>query len=304
MTDDKAIHFAFYASDWLAGTRGLTPAETGVYITLVAMMYERQGPLPNDNARLARMCNCPAGTFRKIIAVLLDEGKLTVTSDGLWNGRVEREIESAKSAMKAASDRGKRAANSRWSAAKHQSDECENATVKPQSDKQQRRGHEAKLSNEISENPMHAQCASNANQNQSQNIGTDVPITRAKTRSVDPPGFQKFWDAYPHRGGVKRNRKGAEAKFSAALKRGVTVDQIMAGVSAMQSDPAVQRGFARDPVTWINQDGWTDEHDPQPFCAAGSAVSARQASTSDAYRRILDAAARARAPSPDDIPFG
>lgn len=42
---EKAVHIALYPSDWLAGTRGLTPAETGIYITLVCMMYERQADL-------------------------------------------------------------------------------------------------------------------------------------------------------------------------------------------------------------------------------------------------------------------
>ena len=72
-------------------------------------------------------------------------------------------------------------------------------------------------------------------------------------------GFQAFWDAYPHRPGAKKNRKGALAKWSAAIKRGVTADTLMTGVERMKADPAVVRGFARDAVTWLNQEGWTDE---------------------------------------------
>lgn len=72
-------------------------------------------------------------------------------------------------------------------------------------------------------------------------------------------GFQAFWDAYPHRNGQKKNRKGAEAKFAKAVKSGASADQIMAGVKAMMADPDVQRGFARDAATWLNQEGWKDE---------------------------------------------
>ncbi len=50
------IHVAFYPSDWLAGTRGLSDAETGVYITLIARMYEMAGPIERDDNRLARLC--------------------------------------------------------------------------------------------------------------------------------------------------------------------------------------------------------------------------------------------------------
>ena len=72
-------------------------------------------------------------------------------------------------------------------------------------------------------------------------------------------GFSAFWDVYPHRGGQKKNRKGAEARYRAAIKSGATAEQIMAGVNAMSAFPDVQRGYARDPATWLNQAGWTDE---------------------------------------------
>ena len=37
------VHIPFYPSDWLAGTAALSDAEKGVYITLVARMYEMAG---------------------------------------------------------------------------------------------------------------------------------------------------------------------------------------------------------------------------------------------------------------------
>lgn len=88
----------------------------------------------------------------------------------------------------------------------------------------------------------------------------DTPLTP----QGDEGRFQEFWDAYPHRHGQKKNRKGAEAKFKAAIKRGVTADEILAGVAQMQRFPDVQRGYARDPATWLNQQGWTDEPPAQP----------------------------------------
>lgn len=71
--------------------------------------------------------------------------------------------------------------------------------------------------------------------------------------------FDDFWSAYPHRGGVKKNRKGAQAKFNAALKAGTSAEEIMDGVEAMRSLPDVKNGFARDPAVWLHQLGWTDE---------------------------------------------
>lgn len=71
--------------------------------------------------------------------------------------------------------------------------------------------------------------------------------------------FSEFWDAYPHRGGVKRNRKGSEQKYANAVKRGISEQTMIDAARAHQSDKTVRDGFARDPVTWLNQEGWADE---------------------------------------------
>lgn len=102
--------FQFYPSDWLAGTRGLTAAETGVYITLVAMMYEAEGPVPNDPKRLARLCGSTPATFSKIVGGLLDTGKITEDERGFSNRRVEIEIKKRAEKRSAASA----SANARW----------------------------------------------------------------------------------------------------------------------------------------------------------------------------------------------
>jgi uncharacterized protein YdaU (DUF1376 family) len=91
MTDMPWVRF--FPSDWLAGTRGMSATETGVYITLVATMYERQEPIPEDHARLARLCGAPVATFRRTLEALIDEGKIVRLESGLWNKRVGEESE-------------------------------------------------------------------------------------------------------------------------------------------------------------------------------------------------------------------
>nr|WP_272939091.1 MULTISPECIES: YdaU family protein [Sinorhizobium] len=81
----------FFPSDWLAGTRGMSAVETGVYITLIATMYERGEPIPEDHGRLARLCGSSNSAFAKAIETLIDEGKITRVDGGLWNDRVEKE---------------------------------------------------------------------------------------------------------------------------------------------------------------------------------------------------------------------
>lgn len=82
----------FYPSDFLAGTSGLSPAERGCYITLLCLMYEANGPIPRDDARLARRCGAPKAVFVRILGALLDQGKVTQDGDRLSNRRAEKAL--------------------------------------------------------------------------------------------------------------------------------------------------------------------------------------------------------------------
>ena len=106
------IHF--YPSDWLGGTRGLSATETGVYITLVCMMYEREEPLDMDEDRLARLCGATPAAFRKALRALMAEGKIVRRGGGLWQPRVEKELKKRSER----SDNARVSANARWQKAK------------------------------------------------------------------------------------------------------------------------------------------------------------------------------------------
>ena len=103
-------YIPFYPSDWLAGTRGLSAAETGVYITILCMIYEREAPLDMPRDRLARLCGCTVTNFERALSALIDGGKLIIKDGGLWNKRAECELELRSSKRSNA----KRSANARW----------------------------------------------------------------------------------------------------------------------------------------------------------------------------------------------
>lgn len=79
--------------------------------------------------------------------------------------------------------------------------------------------------------------------------------------------FEEFWSAYPHRNGAKKGKQPALEKYRRAVKAGISEDAIIEGARAAHRHPDVVRGYARDPVTWLNQGGWQDE-------VGGSAVNA------------------------------
>ncbi|KRA42054.1 DUF1376 domain-containing protein [Devosia sp. Root635] len=99
-----------FPGEWLATTRGMTAAETGVLITLRCMMFERQGPIPRDDARHARLCGMPAGTFKRILASLIAEEMVSADGDNLWSGEVETELSHRHKITNAAREK----ANTRW----------------------------------------------------------------------------------------------------------------------------------------------------------------------------------------------
>lgn len=114
----KSPWVKFYASDWIGGTSGLTAAERGVYITIVALIYENDGPVKMDEARMARQCGITKASFRKAVSALIDVGKLIETDDGLMNDRCEKELsERANRAQKASV-----AASQKWSAKKQKNE--------------------------------------------------------------------------------------------------------------------------------------------------------------------------------------
>lgn len=106
--------FKFFPSDWLGGTGGMTAAERGVYITLVAMIYDAGGPIRHDDARLARRCGVTKASWLKIIRLLIEDGKITALENGLLsNPRCEIELSARANRVQNATIASEKAAASR-----------------------------------------------------------------------------------------------------------------------------------------------------------------------------------------------
>jgi uncharacterized protein YdaU (DUF1376 family) len=103
-------YIPFYPSDWLAGVADMTPAECGVYINLLAQIYDTGGPIKADFARLARRMNCPKATLTALVSGLTLVKKLTIKDGMISNERAEKEIEKRGHKAAAASE----SARARW----------------------------------------------------------------------------------------------------------------------------------------------------------------------------------------------
>lgn len=104
-------YIPFYPSDWFAGVADMTPAETGIYINILMMIYDAGEPVKADFGRMARRMNCPKGTLTAIVIGLCAAKKLIMKDGFISNERAEKELEKRrhKSTSAAAS------ARDRWS---------------------------------------------------------------------------------------------------------------------------------------------------------------------------------------------
>lgn len=149
----------FFASDWLAGTRGMTAAETGIYITLIAMMYERGGKIPNETCRLARLCGASNSSFKRALGTLIEDGKIIADGEFLTNERVVEELSYSRKKSSVARD----AANRRWGQKDNKNNGPNYANALP------------------------SQCQSNANQKPDTRVEKETPIGVSKKRGSRLP---------------------------------------------------------------------------------------------------------------------
>lgn len=110
MKKNHQPYVKWYSSDFLAGVRGLSASQIGIYTILINEMYERTEPLPLNLKRLAWQCGCTKTTFQKALNLLIEEEKIILKNDGLWNNRVEKEFKNRQKRSATGSDN----ANARW----------------------------------------------------------------------------------------------------------------------------------------------------------------------------------------------
>jgi uncharacterized protein YdaU (DUF1376 family) len=219
-------YFSLYPADFMNGVRGMSAQQVGVYMMLLCRIYEENGPVEYHLRRLATYCGMREATFEKVVSDLVDLGKLTLTDGMLSNRRAEAEI------SKRSHDLENNVRAGKASAEKRQQKQQQNATPV-----QQTFNHSDTDTDTVK----------------------DIALSREK---VTPKRFSEFWEAYPHRGGVKRGRKPSQAKYERIIRLGISEQALIDGAKRYATDRRVLDGFAKDPVTWLNQDGWADEVDP------------------------------------------
>jgi len=225
-------YFSFYPADFMNGVRGMNATEVGTYTMLLCRIYEENGPVEYHVRRLSAYCGMREVTFQKVVDTLIDLGKITVTDGMLFNARAGVEIEKRARGLENNSKAG------RASAEKRQQKQALAATPVQQ--------------------PFN-------HTDTDTNINKSIALSREKPRAER---FEEFWESYPHRGGQKRGKKPARDKYARLVGDGLSEQTLIDGAKRSAGDKQVIDGYARDPATWLHQEGWTDEvgpiaaHDP------------------------------------------
>lgn len=223
----------FFPSDWLAGTRGLTAAETGVYITLISMMYEREAPIPMETKRLSRLLGMSVPAFEKVISGLMDQGKVTVQNGGYWNGRVEIEIKNRQKTSLAASESAKQ----RWDKA-HKKQGSDDADA------------------------VRTECELDAIPDTRYQIEGDKSPSRARAvETVD-----QIWQRLPKRKRAATSKAKLLKPVSKLLKAGNDPAVIVAAVSRCYSEPRHQDEdgqYAPAIYSWLSDGVWENYAAPE-----------------------------------------
>lgn len=170
--------FKFFPSDWISGVAGLSAAERGVYVTLLAMIYDKSGPVPLDDARMARMCGLPVHGFRRALEALVSLGKITVEDGAIFNERAKSQLSEREIRI----DSAHNAAVSSWEKRKQNQCEENGSAMRAQSGRNATCARVPEARIDINTEPS---------------VLSPKPDKPVRTRNAYPEDFQGFWESYP-----------------------------------------------------------------------------------------------------------
>lgn len=221
----------FYTSDFLAGTGGMTAATKGVYITLLCLIYEAEGPIPQPWETLARRCGCTLPAFKKAVQALSDEGKITVTDAGIWSDKCEKHLALRRERRNGASA----SAKARWQK------------------EQQKQG-------KADANAMRTQCERNANQNQNQSILEDTSVSSLSSADDAKP-FDEIAEAVSAYNVAAEESGWPKVAVLSKARRAALAARMReaGGIAGWQA--ALAKAQASDMCCGQNQRGWVANFD-------------------------------------------
>jgi uncharacterized protein YdaU (DUF1376 family) len=233
-------YYERHIGDYLKDTAHLSLLEHGVYTRLLDVYYTREGEIPETD--VARLVGARTKEEKAALATVLAEF-FELRIGGYGQARCDREIERLHDKRRKASA----SASARWQKSERNANASET---------------HMRTNSERNANAMQETCEGNARAPvpRHQTPDTNTPPNPRKRGNVHefPPGFDRFWLAYPKKVGKDAAARAfAKRKPDAAL-----VDAMVAAVERQRvSDQWRKDGgqFIPNPATWLNEGRWLDE---------------------------------------------
>jgi uncharacterized protein YdaU (DUF1376 family) len=171
---------------------GLTLEERGAYITILNLIYDRAGPIPEDAWWITSNLGCTTRTWVKVRAALIVKRKLyAVEIDGqphLMNERADEEIGKLLDLHRTLSASGHRGGR--------------NSTTKPNKNKEET---QATLKPGLSQaQALQIQITDTEEEDANASLSAEADVAK---KDAYPPDFELAWKAYPHVTGRSGKRK-------------------------------------------------------------------------------------------------
>lgn len=248
MTAKVDVYLPLFVGDYLADTTDLTAEEHGVYLLLLMDLWKRDGRLPTDPVRLARIARLDFARWESVWSTVSRFFELEGGS--FIQGRLTREIDRAKARKTAASENGRKGglAKSKQTGGEPPSKPA-SETVAVSSSSSPSPSALRLLKTEDSDPPLPPKGGGEV-------VSAKAKVKANRKRKGSPveyePGFLRLYERYP--------RKDAKSlAFEAWLGAGKPVDEIESRWTWQLADYQKRE---RDKVpmfaTYLNQRRWED----------------------------------------------
>lgn len=208
----------------LAGMSELTLKQRGAYNSILDLLYSRDGDVPDDDMRVAKMINCHWREWRAIKKELMDLGKIWLEGGKITARRVQETLKEASDFSQVQRKR----ASERWH--KSENNKENNASAMP---------------------PGNALTP----------IDTPTPrYTKRKRKPVaEPPEFLDFWNSVPRKDG----RYEAVVAYCKAIESGADPLKVNAAAKRWcVTEEKTEEKYIALPATWLNKRRYEDYHPP------------------------------------------
>lgn len=173
----KVRRVDYYPDEYIAGVGSkLDATEQGIYWMVCTLVMSEGGPILFDDRRIAGLCRTRPAVIRKVVARLVELGKLRLDGDQLSQKRAQSEVERSANRIQSASENGAKGGRPRQKA----------------EEKQQNEKADGSGGGKLTNNYQLATRSEVSNDTSSQ-LRPKAP----RRRISYPPLFEEFWSGYP-----------------------------------------------------------------------------------------------------------